>query len=144
MVMSFLGPSSQVHKEHKKCMQIQQPNPFNYFRPMILASRCRSFSLHKRHQYDKAINSISSPILPSKLVSKMIRKVGRSRQKFHRSVAMPWLLLALHANEDPVPLPCDGDASIGQGSHGIPRSSRVQHAEVVLKVAGNSCFGMSS
>jgi len=27
---------------------------------------------------------------------------------------MPWLLLALHAKEDPVPLPCDGDASIGR------------------------------
>lgn len=27
---------------------------------------------------------------------------------------MPWLLLALQAKEDPVPLPCDGDASIGR------------------------------
>jgi len=50
---------------------------------------------------------------------------------------MPWLLLALHAKEDPVPLPCDGDASIGQGSpdpQSTPQSSK--WLEII-----SGCFG---
>ena len=81
LVMSFLGSSgsSQVHKAHVKCTQIQQPNPFNYFQPMILASRCRNLSLHKTPMWQTHINLYANPtIYPLRYchqwVAKMIRK----------------------------------------------------------------------
>ena len=65
LVMSFLGSSgsSQVHKAHVKCRQIQQPNPFNYFQPMILASRCRNLSLHKTPMWQTHINPYANPTI---------------------------------------------------------------------------------
>ena len=65
-------------------------------------------------------NGLSAPKLTQ---TKVCWQFGKLRET---APAMPWLLVALHAKEDPVPLPCDGDASIGQGHQTKTGSGGVQ------------------
>ena len=85
LVMSFLG-SSQVHKAHLKCTQIQQPNPFNYFQPMILASRCHNLSLHKTPMWQTHINLYANPtIYPLRDCHQWVAKMIRKWYRFSRN-----------------------------------------------------------